>query len=158
MTTRRRRSMARNRNKKLTKLRQYRDKLLEIITNLEGTIRRYEELCRSARKALHQNDTLRAYALVAAADNDNGLNAATLEKQQIINELALVYRFLAVERNYTHAMHKAALHRDYLRVAALCADHKAEEAAHDKMLSRWSEEGHGFTRSLREQLHDEDAT
>jgi len=138
------------RNKKVLKLRAYRDKLLEKITNLESTVRRYQELCRSARKALQQDKHLRAYAIVSDDEGNEHLDVEMLEKNELAAELSLVYRFLIVERRYTEEVSRAAHGRDYLRVAALTADHTAESVAHEKMLTRWSAD-HGFTRSLRDE-------
>lgn len=142
--------MARARNKKVVKLRKYRDKLLASVTNLEGTIRRYEELCRTARRAIQHEDYLRAYALVCDVDDDEHLSFEFLEKNELAKELTLVYKMLAVERNYTDELHMAVNSRDLLRAAALCADHRAEWMAHDKMLTQWSQD-HGFTRRFRDE-------
>lgn len=139
------------RNRKVLKLRAYRDKLLGKITNDEGIIRSYQASLREIRKALQQEDTLRAYALASEEPPHPQLTEFN-EKNEIVKELTLVYRFLAVERNYTDQITRAAAHRDYLRVAALVADHKAEQVAHDRMLESWSED-HGFTRSLRDEAN-----
>lgn len=144
-----------NRNKKVIKLRLYRDKLLEKITNMEGMLRHNVHTFSMIRKCLQQENHLRAYALASepeeCSEDDDLKNFMTTN--EMAKELALVYRFLAVERNYTFELDSAANKRDYLRVAALCADHKAEQVAHDKMLTRWSMD-HGFTRRLRNENNE----
>ena len=141
-------------NKKIRKLRLYRDKLLVRVTNLEGMVRHATEVMWAIRKALQDENHLRAYAL--ASDEEGSQHVLRHVKiNEVVKELALVYRFLIVERKFTMDIHRAAEQRDYLRVAAICADHKAEEAAHEKMLSHWSQD-HGFTRTLRQEMEDED--
>lgn len=141
--------MARNRNKKLSKLRRYRDKLLERVTNLEGMVRHGTEVLWEIRKALQGENHLRAYAL--ASDEEGSQQVLRHVKvNELAKELSLVYRMLSVERRYSADIQVAANQRDYLRVAALSADHQAESIAHDKMLTTWSKD-HGFTRSLRDE-------
>ena len=137
------------RNRKVQKLRAYRDKLMMRVTNLETDVRHTQEVMREIRKALQEENLIRAYAL-AANDETQGsqLALAHVEKNQIVAELALVYRFLSVERKYTEDIQRAAQARDFLRVAALTADHMAESIAHDSQLSEWSKT-RGYTRSLR---------
>lgn len=147
------------RNKKVIKLRHYRDKLLARITTLEQQLRTNHEMFRQIRKALSQEEgaTLRAYA-IATDGLDETLNTDTedyvslefISKNDAVAELTLVYRMLAVERNYTYEMGRALNTQDLLRMAALAADHTAEQIAHDKMLSTWSKD-HGFTKSLRDE-------
>ena len=136
------------RNKKLLKLRQYRDKLIADNVNLRTTIRTHEQRLHEVRRALANEDTLRAYAITS----EEGGNMPPLEfvkKNEAVAELTLVYKMLSVEREYTQQMARAAQSRDLLRIAALCADHQAEEIAHDMMLSTWGVD-HGFTKSLRD--------
>lgn len=149
-------------NKKIRKLRAYRDKLLMKITNLEGTVRQYVEIMHWVRKSLQQEDVLRAYAL--ASDPEAGMDETrqvpiqireAMEAHELVKELTLVYRFLVVERKFTEDMHRAAEQRDYLRVAAICADHELEAIAHEKMLHHWSKD-HGFRKSLIKESQDED--
>ena len=143
-------------NKKIRKLRLYRDKLLVRVTNLEGMVRHANEVMWAIRKALQDEDHLRAYAL--ASDEEGSQHVLRHVKiNEVVKELALVYRFLIVERKFTLDIHRAAEQRDYLRVAAICANHKAEEQAHENMLSRWSTD-HGFTNKLREEGKDEMVT
>ena len=140
--------MPRNTNKKVKKLRAYRDKLLERITNLEGMVRHQQEVLWEIRKALQQENHLRAYAL--ASDEEGSQQVLRhIKTNEIVKELTLVYRFLAVERGIVNDIVRAATQRDYLRVAALCADHKAEAYAHDKVLSSWGDD-HGYTGRLKE--------
>jgi hypothetical protein len=122
---------------------------LEKITNLEGVVRHNVMTFSMVRKCLQQEDYLRAYALASDDEHDDLKDFVTTN--EVAKELALVYRMLNVERNYTDELTKAANRRDYLRVAALCADHHDEQIAHDKMLTRWSKD-HGFTRSLRDEF------
>jgi hypothetical protein len=146
--------MARTRNKKVQKLRTYRDKLLVKITNLEGTVRHYVEIMGWIRKCLQLEDNLRAYAL--ASDPEDTLHADLkefIDKNEIAKELALAYRMLNVERRYTAEVQAAAERRDYLRVAALSADHQAESIAHDKMLGEWTRD-HGFKHSMKKEMED----
>lgn len=143
-----------SRNKKVIKLRKYRDKLLEKITNMEGLVRYNREVFSMIRKCLAQDDNLRAYALASEEDTNDDLKDFTASNE-LAKELALVYRMLVVERKYTAEVQAAAQRRDYLRVAALSADHQAESIAHDKMLSSWSKD-HGFTRSLRDEVHSDE--
>ena len=143
-------------NKKVKKLRLYRDKLLMRITNMEGAIRYQDEVFSMIRKCLQRNDTLRAYALASETSEHDDIKVVA-SVQEIAKELTLVYRFLAVERKFTEDIYRAAEQRDYLRVAALCADHLAESNAHDRMLNEWSED-HGFTKNLREEMFDEVVT
>lgn len=143
-------------NKKVRKLRLYRDKLLVAKTTQEGEVRLLKETLRQIRKALQKEDTLRAYAL--ASDDQVDIDPAIQEYltlNEATKELTLVYRFLSVERKFTEEVHVAANHRDYLRVAAICADHKHEFTAHDRMLNEWSRD-HGFTRTLKKEMEDED--
>ena len=141
--------MANHRNKKVLKLRAYRDKLIVKCTNLESKNRHLAEITRQIRKALQQENTLRAYALASAPTCVDGWEfKAFNDMNQLTAELTLVYRFLSVERKYSDEVQVAARARDYLRVAALTADHIAEAEVHDKMLKEWSMD-HGFTRSLR---------
>ena len=142
-------------NKKLVKVRQYRDKLLLRITELESQVRRFSAVCREIRRSLQQEDTLRAYALASEEDESEDI-LADVEKDELAKELALVYRMLAVERNYTYELDRAVGHNDWLRCKALCADHKAEQVAHDKMLGAWSRD-HGFTHTLREKADVKEA-
>ena len=144
------------RNKKVLKLRAYRDKLLSRITVLERDARTYVERFRQIRKSLadDKNNGLRACALATEetvnAYNEGSLNIEFIDKNEAIAELTLVYKMLSVERKYTTEMHKCLETRDLLRMAALSADHFNEQIAHDKMLSTWSKD-HGFTKSLRDQ-------
>lgn len=148
--------MSRNRNKRLQKVRRYRDKLIEKITNLEALLRHQTIVNGEIKKALSNEDTLRAYALADGnGQNDTLTSLSTVN--ELASELALVYRMLNVERKFGAQILIAAGQRDYLRVAALAADHNMEAKAHDDMLSRWSRD-HGFTRILREEAHDEDVT
>lgn len=142
--------MAKNRNKKINKIRRYRDKLLVRTTNLEGTIREHVGVFSLIRVALRDTDYIRAYALSALPEAAVKNNDVIMfrDKNEIIKELTLVYKMLAVERNYTYQISTAGFNRDLLRIAALSAEHKAEQIAHDKMLSRWSKD-HGFTKSLK---------
>lgn len=141
-------------NKKIRKLRLYRDKLLIAVTNLQGENRHMRHTMDEARRCIYTEETLRAVALLSNEDEDHTLKNFVIANEAA-KELALVYRFLVVERKFTEDVQVAATNRDYLRVAALCADHQAEAAAHDKMLTRWSKD-HGFTRTLREATKDED--
>lgn len=144
---------SRSKGKKIKKLRQYRDKLLMRLTNLEGRIRFFEATLKEIRSALHKEDPLRAYALaVDDAESDNLLKDF-IATNEVVKELTLVYRMLSVERGYTHNVSLALHNRDYLRALALAADHIAESVAHDKMLSLWCKD-HGFTRSLKNLLEE----
>jgi hypothetical protein len=151
--------MARTRNKKVIKLRKYRDKLLLRITELEAHMREANRTFSHIREALQEEDILRAYAL-ASGEEFSVLSLTCKEPvfsmyevdswthtHEIAKELTLVYRMLAVERNYTLELSKAVDKRDYLRAAALCADHLAEQTAHDKMHEEWSK-CHGVKRIL----------
>ena len=140
------------RNVKVQKLRKYRDKLLVKITNYEGLVRQMQQTFHEARKALQQEDTLRVYAL-CSDENHDGLKEF-IDKNELAKELALAYRMLNVERKYTAEIQKAAQARDYLRVAALSADHLAESVAHDKMINEWSRD-HGFKQAIRKEMEDE---
>ena len=147
--------MARNRNKKLRKVQMYRDKLMARVTTLEGYVRHGQAVLGEIRKALAKEDHLRAYAL--ATDEEGAQWVLThVDKNDVINELALVYRMLNVERTYTSNITTAVRARDLLRLAALAANHTAESRAHDQMLDQWSKD-HGFIRSLRKELENEDA-
>ena len=145
--------MANNRNKKVQKLRRYRDKLLVTQCNLEATIREYKEVFSQIIRAASGDKLLRVIALASDKRDSPEMEVFVL-KDDIIKELTLVYRMLAVERRYSADIQVAAKQRDYLRVAALSADHQAESIAHDKMLTEWSRD-HGFTRSLRKEMEDE---
>ena len=145
--------MAKSRNKTVTKLRLYRDKLMLKATNLEGIHRLNNAVLREVRTALEKEDYLRAYAL--ASVDHNVLGPKDIALNDIAKELTLIYRILSVERKYSESIMVAAQNRDYLRVAALSAEHQAESIAHDKMLSSWSAD-HGFTRSIRKEIDNED--
>lgn len=148
--------MSRNKNKKARKLQNYRDKLLMRVTNLEGTVRHYVEIMGWIRKCLQLEDHLRAYALASEPDDKLHLDLKEfIDKNEIAKELALAYRMLNVERQYSADIQVAANQRDYLRVAALSAQHQAEAIAHDKMLARWSTD-HGFKFSMKKEMEDED--
>lgn len=148
--------MSRNKNKKARKLQNYRDKLLMRVTNLEGTVRHYVEIMGWIRKCLQLEDHLRAYALASEPEDKLHLDLKEfIDKNEIAKELALAYRMLNVERRYSADIQVAASHRDYLRVAALSAQHQAEANAHDKMLARWSTD-HGFKFSMKKEMEDED--
>ena len=148
--------MSRNKNKKARKLQNYRDKLLVRITNLEGTVRHYVEIMNWIRKCLQLEDTLRAYALASEPEDKQHADLKEfVDKNEVAKELALAYRMLNVERRYTEQIKSAAEQRDYLRVAALTAQHQAEGQAHDKMLARWSTD-HGFKYSMKKEMEDED--
>ena len=147
--------MARNKQKRINKIRKYRDKLLTRITDLEAFIRGYKITLIDIRAALHDNNVLRAAAL-STMDADALEDVDKFrETNELASELALVYRMLIVERQYAVDILKAANQRDYLRTAALCSSYKDEIAAHEKMLNEWSQE-HGFTRSLRRSITNED--
>lgn len=141
------------RNKKVIKLRLYRDKLIARIVHLEAKSREHTEILRQTRKALQKEDTLRAYAIISDPDvlTTGAISLSFLEKNDAIAELTLVYKMLAIERNYTFELGRALNTQDLLRMAALTADHTAEQVAHDKLLSSWSKD-HGFTKSLREEI------
>jgi len=141
------------RNAKVLKLRAYRDKLLASITELEGKVRYYQATLREARKMLQQENYLRVYALLSDDEAEELRNFVSTN--EAVKELALVYRMLAVERNYTMELDRAVKSNDWLRAKALSADHIHEQIAHDKMIGEWGKD-HGFTRSLREGLYDED--
>lgn len=142
------------RNKKLMKLRAYRDKLIADNVNLQSRIREDEMRFFSVRKALSKDDALRAYAIASSDIKDSDAPPLEfIEKNEAIAELTLVYKLLSIERNYTHEMITAVRLRDLLRIAALTADHIAEADAHDKMLSTWSKD-HGFTKSFRDQIEN----
>lgn len=145
--------MARNKHKRLNKLRRYRDQLLLKITNLEGHAKHHNLVMHEIRKALAKDDSLRAYAL---ASDEEGIwsKLKGTELVEIMKELALAYRTLNIERKYTAEIGIAARQRDYLRVAALAETLAAEVEAHDRVLADWSKD-HGFTRSLRKELKDE---
>lgn len=135
------------RNKKLVKLRSYRDRLIADNVNLRTEIREHEQRQHETRKALSNEDTLRAYA-ICSGEGGNMPPLEFVEKNEAIAELTLVYKMLSIERQYTDEIGRAVVSRDLLRIAALCADHQVEQIAHDKMLSTWSVD-HGFTNSLR---------
>jgi len=138
--------MASTRNKRVRKLREYRDRLIESNTNMEGAMREYQHVFSEIRKALGKEDTLRAYALASSQSADD-------EEFPLINEmakeLALVYRFLITEREYTKTIGIAANQRDYLRVAALVAEHNQHVRAREATLTEW-QKIHGFSKSLRD--------
>lgn len=143
-------------NKRLRKLRHYRDRLMLKVTNLESRVRNATAIMYEIRKALQNENTIRAYAL--ASDKDGSEERYTLRHvpiNRVVNELTLTYRILSVERRYTAQMLIAANNRDYLRVAALCVEHLEEAKAHDKMLGEWSQD-HGYTRALRKEIENED--
>ncbi len=147
--------MAKNNSKRLWKLRSYRDKLIEKNVIITGKNRYLHEVLRLIRKSLQKDDSLTAYAYASDPDAIDGSNVIKFsDKNELAKELALVYRFLIVERQYTKKISIAASQRDYLRVAALASEHAEEHIAHDKMLSLWSED-HGFTKRLRKELKDE---
>lgn len=141
-------------NKKLRKLRYYRDKLILKINQAERKIRNNHAILWEIRKSLQNENTIRAYAL-ATNDSDMQYSLRHLPINDVISELTLAYRILSVERKYTAQMLIAANNRDYLRVAALCVEHLDEAKAHDKMLGEWSQD-HGYTRSLRKEIENED--
>lgn len=148
--------MAKSKSKKIKKLRMYRDKLLLRLTNLEGSLREAIGVFELIRDALRNNDHIRAYALAEHPDGDFKMQGLTdfQDKNEIAKELALIYRFLSVEREYTRNISLALHNRDYLRALALAADHKAESMAHDKMLHDWSKD-HGFTKNLRREANED---
>lgn len=143
------------RSKKVLKLRRYRDKLIADNVNLRSKIRIQEEMFHAIRKALQREDTLNAYAVASNDPNDEEtwMSYGFIEKNEAIAELTLVYKMLSIEREFTHHMIRAATQKDYLRVAALSAEHLSEAEAHDKMLSIWSVD-HGFTKSLRDECNE----
>lgn len=142
------------RNKKLIKLRHYRDKLIAKIVNLETLQRAHMEMFRETRRALQNEDTLRAYAIVSDQENlTTHLPLTFIEKNEAVAELTLVYKFLSIEREYTSEMSRAVGSRDLLRIAALCADHQIEQIAHDEQLATWGI-SHGFTRSLKDEQNN----
>lgn len=140
-----------SRNKKVLKLRQYRDKLIGNNVNLNGKLRMYEATLQHIGLALRKEDYLRAAALASLPHTDEIVDTMTADwnKNEMMKELSLIYKFLVVERRYTEEISQAVQQRDYIRIAALSADHYAEAKAHDKMLTDWSHD-HGFTRSLKE--------
>lgn len=143
------------RNKKVLKLRAYRDKLIARCTGLEADIRRGAEVFRLICVALKDNDTLRAYTLASGNIDHEDLSSPEFhDPAELAKELTLVYRMLSVERNYTEQLQQAVNRRDYLRCAALAADHQAESRAHDRMLSEWSQ-NHGIKKCTGG-LFDED--
>lgn len=147
--------MPRTRNKKVQKLRNYRDKLLVKITNLEGVVRHNIEVLSWIKKCMANDDNLRAYALASDPAAPHKELKEFIDKNEIAKELALAYRMLNVERRYTAEVQAAAQRRDYLRVAALSADHQAESIAHDKMLGEWTQD-HGFKHSMKKEMEDAD--
>lgn len=147
------------RNKKVIKLRRYRDKLIAQMTILEHHLRTNKEMFKQIRKALSsdKDNTLRAYAIATEGldeqlntDAEDYVSLEFVSKNDAVAELTLVYKMLAVEREYTYEIGRSLNTRDLLRMAALAADHTAEQVAHDKMLSSWSKD-HGFTKSLRDE-------
>ncbi len=143
------------RNKKVIKLRAYRDNLLAQITNLETVQRTYQKRMWLIREALRENDSLRAYALATDEDARKTIGLDDVKLNDAIGELALVYRMLNVEGEYTHQIDKAIEHNDWLRAKALCHEHKEQRANNDKLLSRWGLDN-GFTRKWRKE--DEEST
>ena len=143
--------MAQTRNKKVAKLRGYRDKLILKTVDLEGKIRHLSEILRVIRKALQGEDTLRAYALASDPECIEGWDFNSFnDKNELAKELTLVYKFLITEREFSDQIGKAAAQRDYLRVAALAAEHRIAAHNRDDMLSTWGI-GNGFTRKLRQE-------
>lgn len=138
--------MASTRNKRVRKLREYRDRLIESNVNMEGAMREYQQVFHEIRKALQKEEHLRAYALASSQTADD-------EEFPLINELskelALVYRFLITEREYTKTIGIAANQRDYLRVAALAAEHNEHVRSREKLLSAW-QETHGWTKIVKD--------
>lgn len=147
-----------SRNKKVLKLRHYRDKLIGNNVNLNGKLRMYEATLDHINLALVKGDTLRAAALASLPHTSEIVDSMTAEwnKNEMMKELTLIYKFLVIERRYTEEIMEAVAQRDYLRIAALSADHLAEAIAHDKMLTDWSHD-HGFTKSLREKEKEYEA-
>lgn len=144
--------MPRTKNKKLRKLREYRDKLLARTSDLEAKIRDRDSRLAEIRYALQQENSLRAYALSSPHSDPYedsewkevvGLNDA-------ITELTFVYRLLAMERDYTLEIDKALRANDLLRARALVEQHQEEQNKHDNLLQSWGAE-HGFVRHLKGQ-------
>lgn len=152
--------MARNNRKRLKKLQKYRDKLLIKTVRLEGEIRQHKESFSMIRKALSRDpsDTLRAYTLSTAGIDDvtSQHDPMWISANELAKELALVYRFMNVEREYVAQIMTAVSHRDYLRIAALTAMHHEEMIEHDALLQDLSQQN-GFTRKLRKEVQDENA-
>lgn len=144
--------MPRTKNKKLKKLREYRDKLLSRISNLEGDIRDRDARMREIRVALQQENNLRAYAV---SSPHGGYEDAEWKEviglNDAITELTFVYRLLAMERDYTLEIDKALRANDLLRARALVAQHQEDQIKHDNLLQSWGAK-HGFVRHLKGQL------
>lgn len=139
----------RGKNKKVRKLRAYRDKMLLRIGALEARIRSDEEIFKEVTRCIRTQNYLRIAALVSGDRSfyEGSLDALRIDK--VIQELSLVYRMLNIERSYTKEIQRAATNRDYLRVAALCSDHTASSEMHQKVLGAWSQ--HGFIKQLRKE-------
>lgn len=145
--------MPRTKNKKLRKLREYRDKLLSRISTLEGEVRDRDSRLRAIRMALQEENDLRAFALssVHSDDYEDSEWKEALGLNDAITELTFVYRLLAMERDYTLEIDKALRANDLLRARALVAQHQEDQAKHDNLLQSWGAE-HGFVRHLKGQL------
>ena len=144
--------MARTRNKKILKLRKYRDKLLVLLSEKEKVLREQQELFSMIRMALTKDEHLRAYTL-AQGDDDPDLQGFR-HLNNIIKELVIVIRYLAVERTYTQQLDDAVDKNDWLRAKALCSQHKEETKSHDLILSEMEYRRGVSTKELLRSLDD----
>lgn len=146
--------MPRVKNKKLRKLREYRDKLLAKITDLESGVRERDARMIEIREAIASDNTLRAYALSSpfgCSDDADWKKAISLN--DAVTELTFIYRLLAMERDFTLEVDKAIKANDLLRARALVEQHQYDQIKHDNLLQSWGEVS-GFVRHLRNQLDE----
>lgn len=159
--------MGTHRNKTLRKLRGYRDKLIREKVDLQTKLDECYLRINEARWAIEDGELLRAVALLS---HDSGWYGDTHviggrwqeqlpehieEKKHLVSELSLVYKMMVIQQELTNELTKAIDCRDYLRAAALCADHKERALAHDKILDGWQKEGKGFVNILRKEINEE---
>ena len=144
------------RSKKLATLRKYRDKLLARLTKLEEDHRELLWICHEARMNLIANDNMRAFAFLAGDQVSTEEYKEFNKNNKLVSELALVFRQLNVEREYTMQIQKAVGQRDWVRVLALSADHEDEAVAHNKQLDEWEKENGAMKDLIRRDKEMED--
>lgn len=144
--------MPNSRNRKLSKLRKYRDQLLLKVAHLEAKVRDCEWTYGEITKATNKGDLLRVAAL---ATDYLPHDETFLATNDAIEELTVIYRWLIVERTYTEQIDTALKNNDYLRARALCEQHLGEMGSHETLLAKWGKT-HGIVHKLKQEMRDED--
>lgn len=130
------------RNKTVAKLRKYRDQLIAYNVDLEHEIRMRDSGFREIRRALADDDKLRAFALanVYNALDEGFLSEVEVTMNEAVRELTLVYRLLITEREFTSQTAEAIRVNDWLRARALAEEHMTSSVRRDELLKDWTKE------------------